>query len=145
MSRNTTLSVTIMILAIALIAMQANFTFAVGSTVYPAACGTGMYTATLTGWDLNGATPKGEAEYDSSKDQLNVEVKNVKLKDGTILEILIGDDKIGKLEPLKDGTAKAMITLKDELDEKSRVRVLDDDRPIVSANLQCDASQPDKN
>jgi len=45
------------------------------------------------------------------------------------------------MEPLKDGSAKASITTKEDLDEKSRVRVFDDDRPIVSANLQCDASE----
>ena len=145
MSRNTTLSVTIIIIAIAFVAMQANFTFAMGGTVYQAACGTGTYAAKLTGWALNGATPEGEAAYDANKDELSVEVKNVKLKDGTVLNLLIGDDKIGKLEPLKDGSARAAITLKDKLDEKSRVRVLDDDRPIVSANLQCDASPVGQN
>jgi hypothetical protein len=108
-------------------------------------CGTGMYSANLTGWELNGLTPKGEAAYDANKNVLNVEVQNVKLKDGTVLDVRIDDDKIGRMEPLKGGSAKAAITPKDKLDETNRVRVFDDDRPVVSANLQCDTSQPAQN
>jgi hypothetical protein len=147
MNRKTTLSVALMMVAAAaLYALSANVLQAIGATVsQTAVCGAGQYTAVLTGWDLNGATPKGEAAYNLNEDKLIVEVQNVKLKDGVVLDVLIGDDKVGKMQPLKNGSATATITLKDKLDEKSRVRVFDDDRPIVSANLKCDASQPDQN
>jgi hypothetical protein len=108
-------------------------------------CASGNYAAVLTGWELNGTTPTGKATYTSSDNRLIVEVKNVKLKDGTVLEVLIGDEKIGRLEPLKDGSAKASIVAEDKLDEKSRIRVFDDDRPIVSANLHCEAAQDSSN
>jgi hypothetical protein len=64
----------------------------------------------------------------------------VDLKDGTVLDVRIGDDKIGKMEPLKGKSAGAVITVEDELDENSRVRIFNDDVPILSANLSCDAS-----
>jgi hypothetical protein len=106
-----------------------------------AACGTGQYEAQLTGWTLNEMTPTGTARYSAKDKLLEIEVEKVKLKDGTVLEVLIGDDKIGKMEPLKDNSAKAVIVVEDDLDEKSRVRIFNDDVPILSANLSCDAAQ----
>jgi len=142
MNRKTTRSVVLMTFITGVLTMSANGYFAWnGVRTQKAVCGSGQFSAVLTGWDLNGSTPKGEASYDSNKNLLSVDVQNVKLKDGTVLDVLIGDDKIGRMEPLKDGSAKATITTKEDLDEKSRVRVFDDDRPIVSANLQCDASE----
>jgi hypothetical protein len=142
MNRKPTLSVAAFVTLIcATVVLSANELVRNVEAVPDQVCGSGKYSAKLTGWDLNGATPVGEASYDASDNRLIVEVKNLKLKDGTILDVLIGDDKIGQMEPLKDGSAKASIVSKDELDEKSRVRVFDEDRPIVSANLQCEASQ----
>jgi hypothetical protein len=145
MNRKTTLSVALMLSISAALALTADGYF--GGDVQPKlfACGTGIYTADLTGWELSGAIPKGEASYDANKNVLTVDVQNVKLKDGTVLDVRIGDDRIGRMDPLKDGSAKAAITPKEKLDDSSRVRVLeDDDRPIVSANLKCDSSQPDQ-
>ena len=95
------------------------------------ACGTGHFEAQLTGWTLNEMTPTGTARYGAKDKRLEIEVEKVKLKDGTVLEVRIGDDKIGKLEPLKDNSAKAVIVVEDELDEKSRVRIFNDDVTIM--------------
>ena len=105
-----------------------------------AACGTGQYQALLTGWTLNGSTPTGNAHYSSKDKRLEIKVEKVDLKDGTVLDVRIGDDKIGKMEPIKDKSATTVITIEDELDEKSRVRIFNDDVPILSANLACDSS-----
>jgi hypothetical protein len=144
MNRKATISVVLLMLMTAVVAVSANVFFAAANDRQTSICGSGQYTAVLTGWDLDGKTPKGEASYDSNKNQLSVSVENVKLKNGTVLDVLEGDDKLAKMGPLNDGSATASITVKDKLDEKSRIRVLDDDRPIVSANLACDTSQSDQ-
>ena len=105
-----------------------------------AACGTGQYEAVLTGWTLNEMTPTGIAQYSAKDKRLEIQVEKVKLKDGTVLDVRIGDDKVGKMEPLKGNTAKAVIVVDDDLDERSRVRIFNDDVPILSANLSCDSS-----
>jgi hypothetical protein len=140
MNRKTTLSVAFTAFLF-LLALSANSRMSTADAAQKARCGSGSFTAALTGWDLNGLTPKGEASYNAKDNQLVVEVSDVRLKDGTVLDVRIGDDKIGRMEPLKDGAAKGAITTKDDLDEESRVRVLDDDRPIVSANLKCEAAE----
>ena len=101
-------------------------------------CPGGRAEARLTGWTLNGKTPVGVAKYDEATGLLEVSVDAVAIADGKVLSILIGEDRVGELKPLKDGKASGTITRK--LDHNARVRVFDADRPIVSANLQCVAA-----
>ena len=98
-------------------------------------CPSGHSAARLTGWPLNGATPKGLAKFNETTRLLEVSVESVELPDGKILSVLIGEDRIGQLEPLKDG--KAVGTVTRAIADAARVRVFDGDRPIVSANLAC--------
>jgi hypothetical protein len=98
-------------------------------------CPSGHSEARLTGWVLNNKTPSGVATYNESARLLEVSVDSVGLPDGTVLLVFSGDDRIGQLPPLKDGAATGTITR--SLAEGARVRVIDDDRPIVSANLEC--------
>jgi hypothetical protein len=103
-----------------------------------AQCPSGHAEARLTGWTLNGKTPVGLAKYDEATGLLEVSVDAVSLADGKVLSILIGEDRVGELQPLKDGKATGTITR--QLADNARVRVFDADRPIVSANLQCVAA-----
>lgn len=98
-------------------------------------CPSGYASARLTGWRLNNETPSGTAQYNESSRSLQVSVESVALPDGRVLSVLIGDEPIGQLQPLKGGMATGSITR--QLPEGARVRVFDEDRPIVSANLQC--------
>lgn len=107
-----------------------------------AVCPTGKLSVRLTGWTLNGKMPTGFAEFSTKDKQLKVSVDSVVLDDGTKLDVLIGDDKIGEIEGLKNGTAKASLNPTEVIKEGSRVRVFNDERPIVSANLACDNSAP---
>lgn len=107
----------------------------------PPACPSGMMSARLTGWHLNEKLPRGTADFNLATKQLEVAVTNVALPDGTVLNVLDGDDRIGSLPPLKRGGASVNITA-NTLKEDSRIRILHDDRPIVSANLKCDAVEP---
>jgi hypothetical protein len=101
-------------------------------------CESGIFSADLTGWALEGETPRGKALYNASQRRLEVEVTNVKLNEGLVLDVRIGDDKIGQMEPLKGGSAKTSITVNESLTEDSRVRVFNDEVPILSANLRCE-------
>jgi hypothetical protein len=103
-------------------------------------CPSATAQAKLTGWALNSKMPLGTATYNESTKQLDVSVSSVGLPDGTALLVLIGDDEIGKLNPLKDGSASG--TLTQTLTEGARVRVFNGDVPILSANLQCVAATP---
>lgn len=103
-------------------------------------CASGQLSATLTGWPMDGKYPTGSAEYNLASKQLTVTAASVPLGDGTKLAVLIGDDRIGEMEPLKGGVAKAVITVNRDIGEDSRVRVLNGEMPIVSANLSCDAA-----
>lgn len=108
----------------------------------PAQCRSNTMSARLTGWTLNGKTPHGTADFDVSTNKLEVAVSAVALPDGTVLDVLAGDNKIGSMQALKSGEATATIT-SNRLREDSRIRVLNDDRPIVSANLHCDTAEPE--
>ena len=103
-----------------------------------AQCPSGHSEARLTGWPLNGKTPSGTAKFNESTQVLEVSVKGVALPDGTVLTVFIGDDRIGQLEPLKDGIASGTITR--SIPDASRVRVFSSERPLVSANLACVAA-----
>ncbi|PYT00437.1 MAG: hypothetical protein DMF63_07670 [Acidobacteria bacterium] len=102
------------------------------------ACPSARSAAKLTGWALNNKNPFGDAVYDESAKSLVITVSNVALPNGTRLSILTGDEKIGEMEPLKEGSARGVVT--HILPDNARVRVFSDDRPIVSANLQCSTS-----
>ncbi len=103
-------------------------------------CQSGKLSAQLTGWTLNNNTPSGTANFDESTKQLTVAIESVDLPDGRELSVLISDDKIGEFSTLKNGSAT--VTISHELSEGARVRVFDDDRPIVSGNLICEKVQP---
>jgi hypothetical protein len=98
-------------------------------------CPSGQSRARLTGWMLGNKTPVGSATYDEAKRQLAISVESVGLEDGKVLSVLIGDERIGQLQPLKDGKATGAIN--QTIPDGARVRVFDVDRPIVSANLAC--------
>ncbi len=104
-----------------------------------APCPSGKMTANLTGWTLNNMIPKGTASYEESTKQLKISLESVKLDDGTVLTIESDDDKIGEVTSLKDGNAEASINVADGLKEKDRIRIVEDERPIVSGNLTCAA------
>ena len=107
-------------------------------------CPSGQAAAKLTGWPLNGKNPVGDAKYDEVKQVLEVSVDLVALPDGRVLSILIGEDRIGEMQPLKDGKSSGSVTR--AVPHDARVRVFDADRPIVSANLRCvEATQPPAN
>ena len=106
-----------------------------GSITTSSECPSGRSTAKLTGWMLNNKTPVGRANYDEAAKGLEITVENVALPDGTVMSILIGEEKIGEMAPLKDGAARVVLTR--PLSDQARVRIFDADRPIVSANLQC--------
>jgi len=107
-------------------------------------CTNGKLSASLTGWMMNNEMPTGTAGFDADKKQLSVSVTSVKLPDGTKLEVLIGDKKIGELDGLAKGESKGQITIDRDLSAGDRVRILNDKRPVVSGNLTCDASTAGK-
>jgi hypothetical protein len=52
----------------------------------------------LAGATINNITPKGKAEYrERATRQLNVQVENVNLPDGTILNVLAGATQVGQM------------------------------------------------
>ena len=52
----------------------------------------------LAGATINNITPKGKAEYrERAIRQLNVQVENVNLPDGTILHVLAGNTQVGQM------------------------------------------------
>lgn len=106
----------------------------------PMSCPSGRAAARLTGWTLNEKTPVGRAEYDESAKSLEVTVESVALPDGTRLAVFIGEEKIGDMEPLKQGVATFVVSK--TLADGAAVLVFDADRPIVSANLQCVKNGP---
>lgn len=103
----------------------------------PAQCTSGTMAANLTGWTLNNAFPKGEATFDAKTKQLKVTVSSVKLDDGTSLKVEADGDEAGSLPALKDGASEMSFSFAKALNEGDRVRVLDDERPIVSGDLVC--------
>ena len=103
-----------------------------------AQCPSGHSEAQMTGWPLNGKTPSGTAKFNESTRVLEVSIDGVALRDGTVLTVHIGDDRIGQLAPLKDGVASGTITR--QIPDAARVRVFDSERPLVSANLVCVAA-----
>jgi hypothetical protein len=103
-------------------------------------CTSGKLSGRLTGWMMDGELPSGQAGFDAEKNVLEVSVESVNLKDGTRLFVYINDKKIGQLDGLAKGVTKSAITLSEDLDEGSRVRVLSGDRPIVSGNVTCEKS-----
>lgn len=105
------------------------------------ACQTGKFAARLTGWTLNAKTPRGTADFTLTGKQLTVSVSSVALPDGTKLDILIDDDKVGAFEGLKDGEGKASITVSEKIEDGARVRILNDERPVVSGDLKCEAAE----
>ena len=105
-----------------------------------APCPSGRSVARLTGWMMNNKMPVGKAIYDQQSQKLEVSVNSVALPDGSQLSVLAGDNRIGELKALTGGSAAA--TINRNLKEGSRVRILDNDRPVVSGNLVCDNSQP---
>ncbi len=128
-----------LVAAVALVAWLAFPTLNLRSQMAAApACPSGRYSAKLTGWMLDGKTPVGTADYDHNTRRLEVTVSSVALADGTNLAVLIGDDRIGELAPLKDGSATGQIMR--QLPDGARVRVFHGERPIVSANLVCVAA-----
>jgi hypothetical protein len=117
------------------VTVNSDFTGAQTAFELPSACPSGRSAARLTGWMLNNKTPVGKASFDEGTKSLEVTVESVALPDGTRLSVLIGEEKIGDMEPLKDGSARVVLTR--AVADQARVRVLNADRPIVSANLQC--------
>lgn len=107
-------------------------------------CTSGKLSASLTGWMMKNEMPNGTAGFDEGKNQLSVTVDHVSLPDGTKLEVLIGDKKVGELDGLAKGESKGQITLGKDLSAGDRVRILNDKRPVVSGNLTCDASTTGK-
>ena len=108
------------------------------NTIEP--CPSGRAAARLTGWMLNEKMPVGKANYNEKSQKLDVAVESVALPDGRKLNVLIGDDRVGELGSLTNGSATGAITR--NIKEGSRVRVLDGERPIVSGNLVCDNAEP---
>lgn len=102
-----------------------------------AQCASGVMTANLTGWTLNNVFPKGEAAFNAKTKQLKITVSSVKLDDGTSLNVEADGDEAGSLPALKDGTAEMSFTVSKVLEEGDRIRVTDEDRPIVSGDLVC--------
>ena len=107
-------------------------------------CTSGKLSASLTGWMMKNQMPNGNAEFDAEKNQLTVTVGQVSLPDGTKLEVLIGDKKVGELDGLAKGASKGQITLDKDLSAGERVRILNDKRPVVSGNLTCESSTTGK-
>ena len=118
------------------IAFPISGMFAVRADDHHTPCPSGRAVARLTGWSMNGTIPRGTAVYDEKSRMLEVTVESVSLADGQQLRVSIGDDRIGNLAALKSGASTASLT--HDLKAGDRVRVLDDDRPIVSGNLKCD-------
>lgn len=102
-----------------------------------APCPSGNLTANLTGWTLNNVIPRGIASYKESSKELKISLLSIKLDDGTSLTIETKKDKLGEVTALKDGKAEISLTVSDGLKEKDRIRVMEDDRPIVSGDLIC--------
>jgi hypothetical protein len=106
-------------------------------------CQSGRSAAKLTGWELNSKMPRGSAVFTAESGSLEISVENVALPDGRMLNVLVDDDRIGQIGPLKEGSATGSIAGK--LADGDRVRVIDDDRPVVSGNLKCQESETAKN
>jgi len=107
-------------------------------------CTSGKLSASLTGWMMKNQMSNGTAAFDADKNQLSVMVDQVSLPDGTKLEVLVGDKKVGELDGLAKGESKGQITLEKDLAAGDRVRILNDKRPVVSGNLTCDSSTAGK-
>lgn len=105
--------------------------------VFQDTCASGKSSANLTGWPIDGKYPAGSAEFDRETNRLTVTARSVPLEDGTILRVLIGDDRIGEMQPLKAGETQVVITGSDKVDVDSRVRVFNKDVPLMSGNLVC--------
>lgn len=135
-------AIIILLAAIAWISVPVYSSFISRTDAGPAAtqCQSGKLFARLTGWTLNNNTPSGTAIFDEKTRQLTIAVESVALPDGNKLSVHVGDDEIGEFETLKKGSAT--ITITQNLSEGARVRVLDDDRPVVSGNLVCEKVQP---
>lgn len=133
-------AIIIMLAAIAWISVPVYSSFISDAKQTVTQCQSGKLFARLTGWTLNNNTPSGTAIFDEKTRQLTIAVESVALPDGNKLSVHVGDDEIGEFETLKKGSAT--ITISQNLSEGARVRVLDDDRPVVSGNLVCEKVQP---
>jgi len=109
----------------------------------PAQCASGIMSANLTGWTLNNVFPKGEATFDAKAKKLTVKVSSVKLDDGTKLAVEADGRDAGELPELKEGSAEMSFNVAKELNEGDRVRVMDEDRPVVSGDLVCSKAAPE--
>jgi hypothetical protein len=136
MSHSFVQGLTLTLAIVAWIGLPTSFSF----DIQTAACPSGLSQANLTGWMLNGKMPSGTASYNSNTKQLDVSVESIGLPDGTTLQVLKGDDRIGQIGPLVGGKANGTVTA--VLDDGARVRVFDGERPLVSANLVCVAATP---
>jgi hypothetical protein len=54
----------------------------------------------LAGGAIDGVTPKGHAEYRAQpgRAQLSVEIENVNLADGTMVDVFVDDTKVGAIQ-----------------------------------------------
>jgi hypothetical protein len=132
-----------LVLALALLAwVGIPVSFSLDSSLQSAAslCPSGSAQARLTGWILNSKMPVGTANYNESTKQLDIAVESVALADGTTLLVFEGDNRLGQLKPLKDGSASGTVTA--TVPDAARLRILNGETPIVSANLKCVDSTP---
>ena len=116
----------------------AIFANTVSGTTQTAECADGKLSANLTGWMIDNQMPRGTAEFSAAdKNSLKVAVESVNFPDGTILVVFNGDDRLGNLPELKEGVSEMTIPMSKALSEGAKIRVLREDRPIVSGNMAC--------
>lgn len=123
----------LLVLAVCLIALYG--TNLSTSALSQTECSSGKLAATLTGWSIDGKTPKGRAEFSGGR--LNVTVNSVNMDDGTKLFVFVNDDRIGEMSALKDGAAEVSVNMP-KAEEGAYIMIKSaEDRPIVSAGLAC--------
>jgi hypothetical protein len=120
----------------------AIFANTVSGTTKTAECAGGKLSANLTGWMIDSKMPRGKAEFSAAdKNTLKVSVDSVNFPDGSVLVIFNGDDRVGNMPELKGGVSEALITMPKPLSEGARIRILREDRPVVSGDLACSKAE----
>lgn len=110
---------------------------AVGTAAVADKCPSGKMTVKLTGWSLNGKTPRGNATFEEANKTLKVTVEAIGLDDGTPLDIFLDDKKLGETKELKSGEVVAAFTVDSLPDAQDVLSVNNDDRPLVTGSMKC--------
>lgn len=100
-------------------------------------CPSGKMSVRLTGWSLNGKTPRGEATFEEASKTWNVKVSSLGLEDGTALAVYLEDEKLVETTEVKGGELVAAFSVSSLPDNEDLFSVNMDDRPVVTGSIKC--------